>query len=134
MDNVPPRQLLNPTNELAKERNRAAAERTLNAWAGICLSFLGFGVAFDQIFRSLQRQFPQANSAMTQKTAALIGMGFVGVSLVLLGLALVQRRLTINAIEQDNYVLLSVNTLNRLAVATVAIAGLVGLGVMLFML
>jgi putative membrane protein len=42
------------TNELAKERNRAAAERTMNSWIGNCLGLIGVGVAFDQINQSLR--------------------------------------------------------------------------------
>ena len=34
---------VNLANELAKERNRAAAERTLMAWIRTALSLIGFG-------------------------------------------------------------------------------------------
>ncbi|HIK46569.1 MAG TPA: DUF202 domain-containing protein [Leptolyngbyaceae cyanobacterium M65_K2018_010] len=118
---------LNPTNELAKERNRAAAERTINAWVGVCLSLMGFGVAFDQIFRSLRRRFPEMDPVMTRETATLIGMGFVGVGLVLLGFALVQHRLAIKSIERQDYLLLSVRQLNRVVVAGIVLVGVSGL-------
>ena len=133
MGNGPPQRFVNPTNELAKERNRAASERTINAWTGICISLMGFGVAFDQISRSLRRQFPQVPPAMTHKTAPLIGLGFVGVGLVLLVFALVQRRLATYALERQDYVLLPVNRLNRLSVATLVLTGLIGLGVILLL-
>jgi putative membrane protein len=126
MSDMPPPQLVNTTNELARERNRAAAERTLNAWTGICLSLIGFGVAFDQIGRSLRRQ-----ATVTTATPALVGIGFVGVGVLLLGLALVQHRLALSAIEQQNYVLLPIQTLNRWAMVTVVLAGVAGLGVTL---
>ncbi|MBW4484950.1 MAG: DUF202 domain-containing protein [Tildeniella torsiva UHER 1998/13D] len=123
---------VNTTNELARERNRAAAERTLNAWTGICLSLIGFGVAFEQITRSLQRQAaPTAHRVVPNP--ALVGLGFVGMGLLLLGLALVQHRLTLAALEQQDYVLRSVKTLNRWAVVTIVLAGLAGLGVTLLL-
>jgi hypothetical protein len=52
---------------------------------------------------------------------------------VLLGLALVQHRLTINALERQDRVLDSVNSLNRLAVITILLAGLAGLGATLWL-
>lgn len=120
------------TNELARERNRAAAERTLNAWTGICLSLIGFGIAFEQITRSLRRQAAQVAS-QSVPNPALVGLGLVGMGLLLLGLALVQHRLTLAAIERQDYVLLSVKALNRWAVVTIVLAGLTGLGVTLLL-
>lgn len=128
MSDAPPPEQVTITNELARERNRAAAERTLNAWTGLCLSLIGFGVAFEQIGRRLRQQ---ATLDLATTTPALIGIGFVGVGVVLLGLALVQHRLALKAIEQQNYVLLPIQTLNRWAVVTVVLAGLAGLGVTL---
>ncbi len=130
-DSYPPAGV-NTTNELARERNRAAAERTLNAWTGICLSLIGVGVAFERIMYSLQRQAaPVANRVAPNP--ALVGLGFVGMGLLLLGFALVQHRLTLAAIEQQDPVLLSVKALNRLAVITIVLAGLTGMGVTLLL-
>lgn len=130
-DSSPPTGV-NTTNELARERNRAAAERTLNAWTGICLSLIGFGVAFEQITRSLRQQAaPVVGRAVPNP--ALVGLGFVGMGLLLLGLALVQHRLTLAALEQQDYVLLSVRALNRWAGVTIVLAGLTGLGVTLLL-
>ncbi|PZO33476.1 MAG: hypothetical protein DCF17_21885 [Shackletoniella antarctica] len=127
MGDLPPQMRGNPTNELAKERNRAAAERTLNAWTGVCLSLIGFGVAFDRVVSSLGGRA----AAMPEPRAALVGLVFIGVGLVLLGFALVQHRLAIASIERHDYVLSSIHTLNRLAVATIVLAGLAGLAVVL---
>ena len=119
---------LNTINELAKERNRAAAERTLNAWTALCLSLMGFGVAFEQV----SRRWPGATPSRVPQPSVLVGIGFVGMGVVLLGLALVQHRLTINALERQDRVLDSVNSLNRLAVITILLAGLAGLGATLW--
>lgn len=130
-DSSPPTGV-NTTNELARERNRAAAERTLNAWTGICLSLIGVGVAFEQITRSLGRQAaPVASQAVPNP--ALVGLSFVGMGLLLLGFALVQHSLALAALEQQAPVLLSVKALNRWAVVTVVLAGLTGLGITLLL-
>jgi uncharacterized membrane protein YidH (DUF202 family) len=60
-----------------------------------------------------------------------VGLVFIGVGLVLLGFALVQHRLAIASIERHDYVLSSIHILNRLAVATIVLAGLAGLAVVL---
>ncbi|PZV07218.1 MAG: hypothetical protein DCF32_07845 [Leptolyngbya sp.] len=130
MSDAPLSPWVNTTNELARERNRAAAERTLNAWTGICLSLIGFGVAFEQITRRLPRQAVTVASR-ADSNAALVGLGFVGLGLLLLGLALVQHRLTLRALEQPSDVLLSIKTLNRWAVVAIVLVGIAGLGVTL---
>jgi putative membrane protein len=127
MTNAVPQKPTNPTNELAKERNRAAAERTINAWLGICLSLVGLGIAFDQIVRSLGRRFPAMEPAITKETATLIGMGFVGVGLMLLVMALIQHRLAIKSIEQPDALMLSIVTFNRVVVVGIVILGMTGL-------
>lgn len=130
---MPPEDAINTTNELARERNRAAAERTLNAWLGTCLSLIGLGLAVDQIFYSLRLRFPAMNPAITQETASLIGLGFVALGLLLLGFALIQHRLEISSVERHNYLLSSVYALNRLVVPAILLLGVAGLGVILFL-
>jgi uncharacterized membrane protein YidH (DUF202 family) len=46
----------NLTNELAKERNRAAAERTLMAWIRTSLSLISFGFGIDRVVTALNKQ------------------------------------------------------------------------------
>lgn len=46
----------NPNTELAKERNRAAEERTLMAWIRTCLTLISFGFGIDRIVSVLNQQ------------------------------------------------------------------------------
>ena len=46
---------MNLTNELAKQRNRDAAERTLMAWIRTCLSLISFGFGLDKIIAAIDR-------------------------------------------------------------------------------
>lgn len=129
-----PRKLFGTTNELAKERNRAASQRTLNAWVGNCLGLIGLGVAVEQIAESLQYRFPTNDPARIELTAKLIGLGLIGVGIGLLILALIQHRLEVKTIEREDYMLSSINTLNRVVVAAIVVFGVAGFWTILFLL
>lgn len=129
-----PQKFFGTTNELAKERNRAAAERTINTWIGNCISLIGIGVAFDRISQSLRQRFPDSDPAIAEVTSNLVGMIFIGVGLALLVIALIQHRLEIKTIERKDYVLLSVSALNRVVVAAILLIGFSGFFTVLFLL
>jgi putative membrane protein len=133
MNTPQPQKLFGTTNELAKERNRAAAERTINSWIGNCLSLIGIGVAIDQISRSLRQRFPDADPLMTETAAHITSMAFIGVGLALLALALMQHRLAIKTVEREDYVLLSVSKLNRLVVTGIILIGIAGFFATIFL-
>ncbi len=128
------KKLFGTTNELAKERNRAAAERTINSWIGTCLSLIGIGVAIDQIYRSLSQRFPNGGPLGTETKTHITSMVFIGVGLALLAIALLQHRLSIKTIEREDYVLLSVTALNRLVVTGILATGFLGIFAIIFLL
>jgi putative membrane protein len=43
------------TNELARERNRAAADRTLMAWIRTALAMIGFGFGVGKLYDALEK-------------------------------------------------------------------------------
>jgi putative membrane protein len=129
-----PQKLFGTTNELAKERNRAAAERTINAWIGNCITLIGFGVALDQISRSLRQRFPDVDPLMTEAATHLTSQLLTAVGLVLLLIALMQHRLEIKTIEQADYVWLSINALNRVVVTAILLMGFSGMFAIIFLL
>ncbi|MBE9138194.1 DUF202 domain-containing protein [Nodosilinea sp. LEGE 07088] len=134
MSAAQPPKLFGPTNELAKERNRAAAERTINAWIGNCLSLIGFGVAIDQIARSLRQRFPDVNPLTTEAATHITSQAFIGIGLLLLAIALLQHRIAIKTIEQADYLRLSVDNLNRIVVLAILLSSCAGLFAVLFLL
>lgn len=117
------------TNELAKERNRAAAERTLISWIQNCLALIGFGVAFDQIFVALQQDFPNGNQVITIQIAQIIGLTLIGLGIGLLIVAMVQYRIQVKSIEQDDYMSLPSLPLNTVVIAAVLLLGLISVAV-----
>jgi putative membrane protein len=113
-------------NELAKERSRAAAERTLTAWIGNCLALIGFGVSFDQIAGAIRPSLPIA-LGLTEQSIQPLSLLFIGVGLLLLLMALVQHQIALRALEQEEYVRLPISALNRVVVAAIVLFGLVSL-------
>jgi putative membrane protein len=47
------------TNELARERNRAAADRTLMAWIRTALAMIGFGFGVGKLYDALEKANPE---------------------------------------------------------------------------
>jgi putative membrane protein len=90
------------TNELAKERNRAAAERTLISWMQNCVSLIGFGIAFDRIFNAINRSFPSNNPGFNTALTTVISLGAIAVGVLLLLLAIVSYLEQIQRLEQTN--------------------------------
>jgi putative membrane protein len=122
------------TNELAKERTRAAAERSMNAWVGNCIGLIGTGLAVDQINQSLRQRFPEGDLAMATPIAHLVGIAFVGIGVALLAIALAQHRLEIQAIDRQRRVLRLINTLNRVVIIAILLFALAGLFIILFLI
>ena len=119
-----PQRLTGTTNELVKERNRAAAERTLTAWIQNCITLVGFGFAFDQITRALNRTIDDAELFITETAAEILAIVFIGFGIGLLVIALVQYRLAVQSIEDENYLLKSITAMNRIVLTTILIFGL----------
>ncbi|BAZ65602.1 MAG: DUF202 domain-containing protein [Pelatocladus maniniholoensis HA4357-MV3] len=93
----------NTTNELAKERNRAAAERTLTSWIQNCLSLIGFGIAFDRIFNALNESISQHNPRIAMQLTHIIGLSAIALGIFLLILAMIGYLIKVKSLEQQEY-------------------------------
>ncbi|MGD1939935.1 MAG: YidH family protein [Leptolyngbyaceae cyanobacterium] len=126
MDSTPPK-LTGPNNELAKERNRAAAERTMTAWIQNCLTLIGFGIVVDQISLALFERSQSRDVLIGDGFAPILALGFIVFGIGLLGVALVQHHIEVKSIEQDDYVLQSVSELNNYVVGAILLFGFMSL-------
>ncbi|MGK7920126.1 MAG: YidH family protein [Trichodesmium sp.] len=112
------------TNELAKERNRAAAERTLTSWIQNSIALIGFGIAFDEIFAALQQSFPQDNWTLIMKFAHLLGLTLIGLGIALQVLAMIQYHIEVKSIEVENYITKPTGSLNLAVSIAIVLFGL----------
>ncbi len=116
-----------PTNELAKERNRAAAERTMTAWIQNCLTLVGFGFAIDQIFQALQQKFPDKNPSITIESAHSISLILIAIGIGLLIIAMVQHYFEVQSVKRDDYFFYPSSYLNIIVVFAIIAFGFVSL-------
>ena len=65
----------NPNTELAKERNRAAQERTLMAWIRTSLTLISFGFGIDSIVSILSQELGGAIN--TIRLSRILGISFI---------------------------------------------------------
>lgn len=100
---LPPDRPINLTNELAKERNRAAAERTITSWIQNSIALIGFGIAFERIFNAISETFPQNAPIVNELVSEVIGLGAIGFGLFMLGMAVITYYRTIRYLEREDY-------------------------------
>ncbi|MBE9108072.1 DUF202 domain-containing protein [Nodosilinea sp. LEGE 07298] len=76
-----------PATELAKERNRAAEERTLMAWIRTSLALIGFGFGIERIVAAIYQTL--GNTVNPLPLSRVLGLSFVALgTFALLGAAL----------------------------------------------
>lgn len=117
---------VSPTNELAKERNRAAAERTMTAWISNCLTLIGIGFTLNEIQEALAERFPSGTSLSKITLTQIISTGFVVSGILLLILAVVQHHLEVTFIEKEEYLFLPLHSLNRIVISAIIVFSTVG--------
>ncbi len=118
----------NDTNELAKARNRDAAERTLMSWIQNCLVLIGFGVAFDRIFTTVNQTFPESNPIIHVFLTHFIGLSAIGLGIFLLALAIFGYLITVKSLDQEDYLIRPVHSPNLFILFTaITLYGLIAL-------
>jgi putative membrane protein len=90
--------LYSETNELAKERNRAAADRTLLAWIRTSLSLIAFGFGIDRIVNLIS---PSPHGSLG--LSAVVGLAFMALGTYALVDASFHYRRDLRTLNESRY-------------------------------
>lgn len=130
-----PHRPTNDVTELAKARNRDAAERTLTCWIQNCLGLIGFGSGFDSILTALHQTFPEKGLTFSLTLTHTIGLIAIGLGIFLLVLSMLAYRVEVRSLGRQDYVDRSPRLLNLgVLVSSVIFYGLIASVVVLFIL
>jgi putative membrane protein len=113
----------NIANELAKERNREAAERTLMAWIRTALSLIGFGFGIGKLAAymdaaGLHTRFDVPHSSL------IFGASFIVVGILGLLAAIVQHARILRRLSRPDF---AYNAMRPIAMTVAALLMLIGL-------
>ena len=94
--------MANTSTELAKTRNRAAAEHTTLAWIRTALTLISFGFGLDQVVSGI-RSVGIEDHHSGQTGLQLMAMAFIGVGIFTLLIALQQHKKELTRLKSDTY-------------------------------
>ncbi len=119
---------MNITNELARQRNRDAAERTLMAWIRTCLSLISFGFGLDKIVGAIDRATGEPGP---RPGVVSVAMAFVFTGILAMAAATVQHIRELRRLSRQDYVYVESP---RIAAATATLITLIGVLAMAILL
>ena len=112
----------NPNTELAKTRNRAAAERTTLAWIRTALALISFGFGLDKIVSAIRVAGGDADSS-NDMGLQLMSMGFIGIGIFTLLIAMRQHKRELIRLRNDPYLYREEPSLSIAAASAVLLIG-----------
>jgi putative membrane protein len=128
--NQPPDQpsTRNLTNELARQRNRDAAERTLMAWIRTCLSLISFGFGLDKIVGAIDRV---SGSTGPRPGVVAVALAFVITGIVAMAAATLQHLRELRRLQRSDYVYAQGPRLAAVTATLLTLIGVLAMSVLL---
>jgi putative membrane protein len=110
------------SNELAKERSRAAAERTLMAWIRTSLSLISFGFGIDRVVSALHAALGDKIDPLN--LSRTLGLAFITIGTLALLAAAVNHRQELHQINRGNFTYTSRLSLSFVVAIALILVGL----------
>jgi putative membrane protein len=126
----PEKEPYNLTNELARERTRAAADRTLMAWIRTALSLIGFGFGIPTIVKAIDAT-RLGQHIDPFRFSTIVGLAFISVGMFGIGAALKEHHETLKCLQSNRYIYKSSNTAEIVGIALLLIGLLSFVGVLI---
>ena len=123
-------QMSNTSTELAKTRNRAAAERTTLAWIRTALALISFGFGLDKIISAIRDAGGDGNTSQ-DVGVQLMSMGFIGVGIFTLLIAMRQHKRELIRLRSDPYLYRDEPSLSIATATAVLVIGLLAFSLLL---
>ena len=114
--------MINPNTELAKTRNRAAAERTTLAWIRTALALISFGFGLDKIISAIRVAGGDIDSG-NDVGVQLMSMAFIGVGIFTLLIAMRQHKRELIRLRNAPYLYREEPSLSIAAASAVLVIG-----------
>ena len=124
-------QMSNTSTELAKTRNRAAAERTTLAWIRTALALISFGFGLDKIISAIRDAGGDGNTNQ-DFGVQLMSMGFIGVGIFTLLIAMRQHKRELIRLRSDPYLYRDEPSLSIATATAVLVIGVLAFLLLLY--
>lgn len=113
------------TSELARERNRAAADRTLMAWIRTSIAMIGFGFGVGKLSDVLENKDATMPDGPIN-SGIVFGEAFIALGILSLLAAVVQYGRILKQIDNPQYVYTSSRALPMMTAISLLLIGLFG--------
>lgn len=119
----------NLTDELAKERTREAADRTLNAWIRTSISLIVFGFAIAKLYEYVETGYEQQTGRILDPshTPVIFGAAFIILGLLGTLAAVIQYGRILDRLKSGHFTYMEPHRLPQIMAIMVLITGLFGL-------